>query len=367
LNPQIGSLGELPNTVKEEVLILPNEIMKITKTLQPAFGVLNIVSKPAGAEIFLNDNHIGKTPIYDLSLPAVAKFKIRLEHPKAFTQIFEDLNVDKNVTRTDTFDLRLKPGRLQLLVDIEPDKIFFDGQRIETNQKILEKSSGVYQLQIIKDGFDDYNEMVSIEPEETITRKITLLKTPEKSESLINFSDLMDRSYLQGKFIYSASSSFAAESKRGISNIQSEISLGHVDYLGFFAFTGNSFMTEDTKSLLEIGDISEMKQNGVGVWVLNHCNDLSSGLIQLGLFKSYIKARHVTSKPSFLSNVFSVPIDYESTGVIFNYSVLANQSITFDFRIGGENIKAQKNSTLKLKNSFFLSIGIGIDLIDIFK
>ncbi len=356
-------------TIKEEILILPNEITKISKTLAPAYGTLNIDSSPDGAEVFLNDKFIGTTPYKNLTLPALAKFKLKLEHPKALPQTFEEISVDKNVTRTDSFSLRLKPGRLELFIDPKPDNIYLDGQSISLDQRIFEKPTGSYQLKITKEGYDEYNEFTNIEPDAVSTKKINLVKTPEIIAPKFKFSEFSNRLYFQTKVLFDANSSFIAGTKNGASIIQSELSLGHADYVGFFAFTGAAVTAESDKTQYNIGDIAELHQYGLGIWLLNYSGeDIRSGILQMGLFSDHVKASQFVSAGTYSSDLArSAPLEYTATGIVFNYSGIYQHSVTFDLRIGGEVFKPVVKSNQDMQSTFFFGIGVGLDIIDLFR
>ncbi len=58
--------------------VAPRKTMKIKANLKARFGLLEIRSKPSGAQVFLGDRLVGKTPLYSLKVPSEEALKLRL-------------------------------------------------------------------------------------------------------------------------------------------------------------------------------------------------------------------------------------------------------------------------------------------------
>ncbi|HQB35870.1 MAG TPA: PEGA domain-containing protein [Syntrophorhabdus sp.] len=100
-------------TVFEEVIIVPNDVVKVAKTMVRAEGTLSITTRPViGAEVFINDKNVGKTPI-DCNVPAGIVSEIRIEHPET-EPVTTRATVSKKEIRSIDQNLVLKPSALTI-------------------------------------------------------------------------------------------------------------------------------------------------------------------------------------------------------------------------------------------------------------
>lgn len=356
-------------TITEEIVILPNEVTKIEKTLTPAFGYFSIESRPSNAEVYLNNKLIGRTPIEELKYPATEKFTLRLEHPKALTQTIEGVWVDKNSKRKDSFSLKLKPGKLEIEVEPKPDSIFLDGSEITNAGHEIERPSGQYSLLIKKSGYDDFSESINIEPNEKTYKKIKLnvtVETPksEYSEPLKPFSGPFTEGLsLQAKVLLDSTSSFLEDSEKGTLGLQTEFNLGHYEWGGVFAYgrTGKAYRSSGNYYLA--GEISVVDQKGTGLWLTLSKSNNDNSTIQLGFYREELKYITFLESGTDESKLpTSGSTNLEGVGAFLNYNIVDSKSLTFDFRIGGTTYHDYKNSTKGVRGTFYISIGIGIDL-----
>jgi hypothetical protein len=356
-------------TITEEIIILPNEVAEIEKTLTPAFGYLNIESSPENADVYINNKHIGRTPIDELKYLATEKFTLRLEHPKALTQTIEGVWVDKNSKRKDSFSLKLKPGKLEIEVEPKPDSIFLDGSEITNAGREIERPSGRYSLLIKKSGHDDFTESIDIEPNEKTFKKVKLNITietpkPEYSEPWKPLSGPFTEGLsLQGKVFIDSTGSFLEESEKGTIGLQTEFSLGHYDWGGIFAYgrTGKAYRTSG--NYYYTGEVSVVDQKATGFWLSLSKSDYDNSSIQLGVYREELK--YITFLDSGTDDSklpTSGSKSLAGVGAFLNYNIVDSKSLTFDFRFGGTSYRDSKNSTKGLQGNFYLSIGVGIDL-----
>jgi len=100
-------------TVFEEVIVVPNDTIKVTKNMVRAEGRLNITTWPiSGAEVFIDGRSIGKTPV-ECSIPAGLTAEIRIEHQEAEPVITQAV-VNKQEIRSIQQNLVLKPSLLTI-------------------------------------------------------------------------------------------------------------------------------------------------------------------------------------------------------------------------------------------------------------
>ena len=77
---------------------------------------------------------------------------------------------------------------------------------------------------------------------------------------------------------------------------QSELSLGHSDFIGFFTSLTTYAKPNETKSYgYSAGDLASVKKATVGVWFYTTSSDNNSSLSQWGLFKEQAKISQYTS------------------------------------------------------------------------
>jgi len=100
-------------TVFEEVIVVPNDTVKVTKTMVRAEGTLSITTSPvSGAEVFIDGRSIGKTPV-ECSIPAGLTAEVRIEHQEA-EPVTTQAMVNKQEIRSIQQNLVLKPSLLTI-------------------------------------------------------------------------------------------------------------------------------------------------------------------------------------------------------------------------------------------------------------
>ncbi len=124
----LGSVRDYPVEVGECVVTVEKpdfELWKNTGTIQAGdkismtaelvsvFGAVNIESKPQGADVYLNDNHLGKTPLLNERIvPDNYTLSLKMQHYQSVT---ESLSIARNATVTRNIELNKTEEFIQYL------------------------------------------------------------------------------------------------------------------------------------------------------------------------------------------------------------------------------------------------------------
>ena len=126
---------------------------------QPVYGSLSIESTPSFAEIFLDDNPIGETPLFVPDIP-VGKHELRLVK-QGYSEYMETIDVRKD-----------QPTQIQISLD-NSFAVWFncnvENARLTIDDKFYGNANGVYELPVGKHrvlatafGYQDYRKTIEV-------------------------------------------------------------------------------------------------------------------------------------------------------------------------------------------------------------
>ena len=167
-----------------KVTITEAEISNVHAKLERVKGTLNISSEPAGAEIFVNDEKMGVTPLEELAY-AEGIYNIRLSLAG-----FADYTKQITVVSGESIDLSTELEELLAVLEIqsEPSKagVIVNGGFLGTTPLQLERKAGEYEVKLILEGYQDYLETVTLGAGEEFTVDAELL---ERSQQVTAISE----------------------------------------------------------------------------------------------------------------------------------------------------------------------------------
>lgn len=154
------------------------EVMDIPKIiLKPRFGYWQISSEPSGADIYLDEKHIGQTPLKKEKIPSgdhtlrITKNKYKT-HQETF--VIKDGDEPK-------FDVNLKPNFALLEITSAPETdatVFIDNNEVgKTPYSEPMMQAGTYIIRIEKELWSGTTKTITIRPE--IPEKINLILTKD--------------------------------------------------------------------------------------------------------------------------------------------------------------------------------------------
>lgn len=161
--------------------------------LQPRFGTINIRSNPQGAEVRLNEQLRGETPIERLRLDS-GEYDIEIRHSlyHSYTEnfILQD-GESKNL------DVRLKPAYGELIIESSPEQgavVYIDDRMVGTTPyRNNRQPSGRYIVRLEKDLYSAATREIIVPDEKTVREDIslspnfgTLTVISEKAEIFLN-------------------------------------------------------------------------------------------------------------------------------------------------------------------------------------
>ena len=150
-------------------------------------GSINIKSAPERVEVYLNGDKKGKTPIV---LKGLEEGAYTIELRKAdYIKVDRTVTVKARQTVEVSEKLQLMPGRIKITSNPEGSTILLNGDnKGVTPLTISEMKAGEYKITLKKDGYEDKNISVTVNPGKTaaIDTRLTALTG---SLSLFNLPD----------------------------------------------------------------------------------------------------------------------------------------------------------------------------------
>ena len=169
------------------------------------YGQLRINSSPDQAEVFLDDNYIGVTPLVYNQVPADVH-TIRIEHPDYYPWR-KTIQVQPDRTTAIEADLQLKTnyGAISIRCNENNANIYLDGQyRGQTDKDrsiLLDRiSQGYHDVRISLDGYQDWERNVKVSAQETVYLSVFLDKLEQRGNLEINANINGAKVYLNGLY-----------------------------------------------------------------------------------------------------------------------------------------------------------------------
>lgn len=164
-----------------EVTVIASQTTRIFATLeyQRAYGSISVNSNPRGADIYLDDNYEGLTPLDLTQIPVGSHHIIKLVLPGYYEWISE-ITVSSDQVSSISVDLEPQPryGSISIKCNQGEAKIFLNGTYITTTsiypKTLKDIEAGYYEIVIIKDGFRAWIGDLEVFPEEVTSIEVNM-------------------------------------------------------------------------------------------------------------------------------------------------------------------------------------------------
>ncbi len=182
--------GRIDKTITEDHAGEMTDLLKVMKNIAMRFAVLEnqttrptvvsgtgslqIVTKPAGAQIYLNDRKIGETPFKGEQVKT-GEYKLRLT--KEDFQVFETTVVILDNQLTEISQNLLAILELYIVSEPEGATVYINDAESGKTPVTKKLTQGVYEVKVVKTNFKEWNKQFNLTRSGKITAKLEL--TPE--------------------------------------------------------------------------------------------------------------------------------------------------------------------------------------------
>ncbi|MDO9540971.1 MAG: PEGA domain-containing protein [Kiritimatiellia bacterium] len=194
------------SSAQHEITLQAGEKQKISANLKPLPGKLTVLSKPAGARIYLGNQFKAETPFGATNIPS-GQYMIRAElrgyDPQTRTNevIFgEETTVEFNLDKSSgTLLISTLPPEINVYLDGE----FRGTTKMRGNEQISDQlqidfiPKGRHQLQFTKKGYYDVQRVLDIMPKQTVIlhEKLVIRPVPFVPEVIIRTGDQPEQTF----------------------------------------------------------------------------------------------------------------------------------------------------------------------------
>ena len=145
-------------------------------TLEPADGLVTVITNPAGAGVTANGRFFGESPT-ELALRPGEDYKIQI-YRAGYAQVSRSVTAGKG-ERTLRLDLQPLVGKVQIQVDPADAKLTVDGRAYDSANRMLTLAVGSHRIVLSKPGYAGYE--TTLTPKNGLTQqlKVKLLSIAE--------------------------------------------------------------------------------------------------------------------------------------------------------------------------------------------
>jgi hypothetical protein len=192
-------------TISEKFVSIEGKTKRLDYILEPAFGYLNITTKPTGARVFRDGEPIGITPLNKIQVRSGEQHMIQIEHPES-EKYAQTLSIQKNEIKNINIALPLKSATVFITTEPLDVDVYINGKfKAKTPLKPIILNPGSYNLKFVKKGYEE--EIKSFElkgGEKRIVDTVKLFRLPKlKITSEPSGADI----YVDGDYFGKTSSS----------------------------------------------------------------------------------------------------------------------------------------------------------------
>jgi len=154
-------------------------------------GFVTISASPATARLLIDGRDIGAADGSEYEVPSTAELGVRLT-----ADGYADYEATLTLKPEERKDLQIRleplPARLEVRSNVSDDALSINGDpRGTTGPASLELEPGVYQIEVSKPGYEDFNLRVTLAPGESRTVRAMLTPTPVQ-RTPADLSELVD-------------------------------------------------------------------------------------------------------------------------------------------------------------------------------
>lgn len=165
--------------LQKRIMVSEGETVVVSEYLVPKTGSLSILSEPVGANVYLDNQMMGVTPL-DLTGLNVKDYIIRIDL-KDFQNIERRVTVQYNENTTQKYTLEPLPGKLSIFTSPSNSIIKVGRKTYSSNSSgiaTIDLSVGSYVLEISKEGYESKKKNITVKPNDLGTLDINLKKLP---------------------------------------------------------------------------------------------------------------------------------------------------------------------------------------------
>lgn len=164
------------------ITVSSSSVARISANLksQEEYGSISINSDPIGADIYLNDEYEGLTPL-NLQNISTGKYTVKISLP-GYEEWIDEVTVSPSRTARVYAELKSRPdyGSISIYCDQKDAKVFLNGtykKTITETPTVLEDvETGNYEIVIIKDGFRAWVKDIEVYYDEVTSVDATMIE-----------------------------------------------------------------------------------------------------------------------------------------------------------------------------------------------
>ncbi|WP_083773157.1 PEGA domain-containing protein [Methanolacinia petrolearia] len=164
-------------------------------------GSLDVSSNPSGADVYLNDEFIGNTPLTVNALyPGIYYVRLEMTGYESWEKIFD---IKEGETTYISYNLDASVGEAYS-INTEPDgaEIYFDGEFKGYSDKVLNNlPTGQHEITLVLDGYQDYRRIVYIQ--EGMSQSLTHVFEPMPTTGTVVVESVPSNAdvYMNGEYM----------------------------------------------------------------------------------------------------------------------------------------------------------------------
>ncbi len=157
------------------ITLNPGDSKTISVTLTPKFGYLMVYSTPTNAEVYVDGDYVGKTPLKGYKL-STGTHTIKLVRD-GYEDYVKTVNI--NPGETTKIEATLSEAKAMLKITSDPSGagVYVDGDYKGTTPLTISLSPGTHSVRLSKSDYEDYTTSVTLNPGESKTISATLTPT----------------------------------------------------------------------------------------------------------------------------------------------------------------------------------------------
>ncbi|MBO8183446.1 MAG: PEGA domain-containing protein [Archaeoglobus sp.] len=162
------------NPYSETVVIEPTKTHTINARLTLKEVTLSVGSTPTGADVYVNNQYSGTTPLTLKLTPGTYSVKITKDDYEPYV---ETVTLNPGESKSINIQLKALFGFLNIYSNVQGADVYIDGVKVGiTPLKAYKLSVGDHKIEIRKEGYETFSQSLVIEPTKTHTINTRLTK-----------------------------------------------------------------------------------------------------------------------------------------------------------------------------------------------
>ncbi|WP_232473523.1 PEGA domain-containing protein [Thermococcus profundus] len=154
------------------VTLEPGEERTLSVSLTPRFGYLTVYSTPAGAGVYVDGSLVGRSPVVGYKL-STGRHEVRIVK-EDYEEYFKNVTIEPGETTVVNVTLTPKPAVLAINSDPSGAKVYINGSYEGVTPLNLTLQPGTYEVKLVKEDYENYTSVVTLEPGEERTLNVSL-------------------------------------------------------------------------------------------------------------------------------------------------------------------------------------------------